>query len=111
MRAKSRSDGLDRNGYAPSILQDDMEHCFLCGRCDRKLDRHEIFPGTAYREKSKRYGLWVLLCNQPCHEGKDGAQYNRGIRERLSAYAQRLAMEEYGWTVEEFRAEFGKNWI
>ena len=98
-----------RNGYAPSILQDDLTHCFLCGRRDRKLDRHEIF-NSDYRTKSKHDGLWVMLCNQPCHEGKDGAQYNREIRERLSAEAQEKAMEVYGWTTEQFIARYGKNW-
>jgi hypothetical protein len=54
---------LDRNGYAPSILQTE-ERCFLCGRTDRKLDRHEPFGGP-YRAKSKADGLWVLLCHYP----------------------------------------------
>lgn len=99
----------DRNGYAPSILQDDLSHCFLCGRCDRKLDRHEVFFGP-YRDKSKVDGLWVMLCQQPCHEGKNGAQYNRAIRERLAAEAQEKAMEAYGWTTEQFIQRYGKNW-
>lgn len=98
-----------RSKYAPSILQQD-DACYLCGRRDKKLDRHEIFPGP-YRDKCKEDGLWILLCNQPCHEGKDGAQYNRGIRERLSAEAQEKAMEVYGWTTEQFIARYGKNWI
>lgn len=38
---------LDRNGYAPSIVQEYMDECFICranGYRD-KLDRHEIFTG------------------------------------------------------------------
>lgn len=101
----SRSDG-----YAPSILQDDLSCCFLCGRRDRKLDRHEVFCG-AYRIKSKADGLWVLLCHYPCHEGKDGAQYNPEIRAELSRYAQRKAQERYGWTLDKWRSRYGKNWI
>jgi hypothetical protein len=57
---------LDRNGYAPSIVQADTSKCFLCQRSGVKLDRHEIF-GNAMRSKSKRMGLWVSLCHTPCH--------------------------------------------
>ena len=42
---------LDRNGYAPSIVQADTSKCFLCQRSGVKLDRHEIF-GNAMRSKS-----------------------------------------------------------
>lgn len=102
-RASSRSE------YSPSILQEDLTHCFLCGRCDRKLDRHEVFPGP-YRDKCKEDGLWVTLCHFPCHEGKDGAQYDRKTREYLAAYAQGKAMDKYGWSTEEFIQRYGKNW-
>ena len=47
--------GLDRNGYAPSILQDDLSVCFRCGRSCEKLDRHEVY-GAANRQKSKALG-------------------------------------------------------
>lgn len=98
-------------GYSKSILQEDMSHCFLCGRCDRKLDRHEVFFGSAYRQKSKADGLWVLLCHEDCHEGKNGAQYNREVRNKLSAYAQKKAMEYYGWDMDDWRKRYGKNWL
>lgn len=100
---------LDRNGYAPSILQDDLTNCFLCGRRDRKLDRHEVFFGS-YRCRSKADGLWVMLCHEECHEGKNGAQYNREIRNELSAFAQTTAMEVYGWDIDEWRKRYGKDW-
>lgn len=100
---------LDKHGYAPSILQSDLSHCYLCGRTDRKLDRHEIFPGI-YRNDSKKYGLWIMLCHSECHEGKNGAQFNRQIREDLSDHAQHVAMLTYGWDMDEWRRHFGKNW-
>lgn len=97
------------NGYAPSILQN-SECCFLCGRRDRKLDRHEVFNG-AFRTKSKGDGLWVLLCHTPCHEGPDGVHGRRELREDLRAYAQGKAMEVYGWDTEEFIRRYGKNYL
>ena len=100
----------DRNGYAPSIIQEDDWHCYLCGRVAPKLDRHEIFQGSN-RQKSKADGLWVYLCHVPCHQGKGGVHDNRAIRNTLSAIAQQRAMEEYGWTTEQFIARYGKNWL
>lgn len=97
---------LDRNGYAPSILQQ-AECCFRCGRTSGKLDRNEIFGGVD-RDKSKRYGLWVLMCHEPCHSiFHSEAEYRR----RLRRYAQGMAMEEYGWSIETFRQMFGKSFL
>ena len=99
---------LDKNGYAPSILQDDLTQCFLCGRRDRKLDRHEPFSG-AYRNKSKADGLWVMLCHEDCHlSGVHGdAQKARELRQ----YAQKEAMYHYGWGLDEWRQRYGKNYL
>ena len=102
---------LDRNGYAPSILQLDCE-CWLCGKQGmEKLDRHEVFGGP-YRSKSKRLGLWVLLHHESCHIfGPEAVHSNGENARRLKAEAQRAAMKEYGWTVADFRREFGKNYL
>jgi len=101
---------MDSSGYNDSILQGYLTYCFLCGRRDRKLDRHEIFFGP-YRQKSKEDGLWVMLCHYPCHLGPDGAQYDRETRKDLSELAQRKAMDKYGWTLDEWRQRYGKNWL
>lgn len=96
-----------RSEYIPSLLQEE-ESCYICGRRDHKLDRHEVFGG-AYRQKSKAYGLWILLCHDTCHLGgvhKRPAEY-RWLKER----AQAAAMTAYGWTADDFRREFGKNYL
>lgn len=100
---------LDRNGYAPSIIPyHDELCCFICdGNGNGKMDRHEIFGG-AYRDKSKRLGLWVYLCHDPCHMKR--AHGNRGYQQMLRNTAQSFAMEKYGWTKEDFIREFGKNY-
>lgn len=100
----------DRNGYRPSILQKDLSRCFICGRTDRKLDRHEVFGG-ANRDRSKQFGLWVMLCHEDCHEGKNGVHQNAEQRAKLREYAQRHAMEHYDWTISDFRRVFGKNYL
>lgn len=106
---------MDKSGYAPSIMQDTVfePFCYLCGANGAldKLDRHEIFGGP-YREKSKRMGLWVLLCHNDCHIfGPLAAHNNASTALRLKQDAQRRAMEAYGWSTEDFIREFGKNYL
>jgi hypothetical protein len=101
---------LDIHGYVSSILQDDLTHCFLCGRCDRKLDRHEVIGGT-YRNKSKADGLWVMLCHDDCHEGRHGVHGDAQKARELRQLAQREAMRVYVWTIDEFRMRYGKNYL
>jgi len=99
---------LDRNGYAPSLLDREEGGCFLCGRTNGKLDRHEAFGG-AYRQKSKKYGLWCSLCHSECH--LNGVHLYAAMGRYVKRQAQKAAMSEYGWTTEEFRKHFGKNFL
>ena len=94
--------------YNPSIMQDDLSRCYLCGRSDQKLDRHEVF-GASRRDKSKRLGLWVMLCHDRCH--LNGVHAHKEMREELQADAQETAMTEYGWSVTDFINKFGKSYI
>lgn len=102
---------LDRNGYAPSIVGCDNE-CALCHKqLNEHLDRHEIFGG-AYREKSKRLGLWVYLHHNTCHIfGKQSVHQCAKNALCLKKEAQWLAMVFYKWNVDRFRQEFGKNYL
>lgn len=110
MRLNAFGQPLDCNGYAESIISDDYEHCFLCGRCDRKLDRHEIFGG-AYRSKSKADGLWVMLCHDTCHEGRCGVHGDAQKARELRQFAQQEAMYHYGWSATEFIKRYGKSYL
>lgn len=99
---------MDKNGYNPSIVQGDMCECYYCGRRSQKLDRHEIFGGPL-RAKSKALGLWVMLCHESCH------LYGVHLRPEswtwLKQDGQKAAMARYGWTVEEFIAQIGRNYL
>lgn len=99
---------MDRNGYNDSILQDDLTYCYVCGRSCEKLDRHEVFGG-AYRQKSKRYGLWIMLCHNSCH--LNGVHAFPRQYEYIKAKAQGIAMRQYMWTKEDFIKEFGKSYV
>lgn len=88
-----------------------MRRCFLCGRNGTQdpLDRHHCFGG-ALRDKSERYGLVVDLCHDRCHIfGADAVHRNPAARETVQKWAQKKAMEDNDWTVEQFRWEFGRN--
>jgi hypothetical protein len=94
-------------------MEETDRRCWLCGRngSAEPLDKHHLFSG-AYRKKSERYGLYVYLCHYSCHIfGKYAAHQNKETMLRLHQYGQRLAMERYGWTTEEFIREFGKNYL
>lgn len=96
-----------------SILQDDPNVCYLCGRSGGfdPLDKHHVFSGPL-RKKSERYGLTVWLCHDRCHIfGPDSAHQSGKTALHLHQQAQRAAMERYGWTVEDFRREFYKNYL
>lgn len=97
---------LDRNGYAPSIVQD-IDGCYYCGTTAGKLDRHEIYHG-GNRNKSKQLGLWVILCHD-CHMTLHHS--NAALDAILKAQAQRVAMQHYGWTTADFREKIGKNYL
>lgn len=92
---------------------DDYKKCFLCGRNGHgdRLERHHIF-GAANRPKSEKYGLVVWLCGERCHRlGKYSAHQNREVAKYLHQQGQRKAMQDQGWTVEQFIEAFGKNYL
>ena len=87
--------------------------CFLCGRngTTDPLDAHHIFGG-ANRKLSEKYALVVPLCHNRCHEnGKDAVHRNAATAQALHEFGQRLCMERMGWSIEEFRAVFGRNYL
>ena len=106
---------MDRNGYNPSIMQKDLTRCYLCGGSDQPLNRHEIFHADMKgkeREKSKRLGLWVMLCHERCHQfGKYSVHRNRDTDLLLKRSGQERAQDYYGWTTEEFISVFGRNYL
>ena len=95
---------LDRNGYAPSVLDHGGE-CFVCGRT-LPLQRHEVFHG-ANRQKSKALGLWVNVC-PACHERIHAGR--EGLDGLLKHRAYETALAVYGWRAEDFRARFGRSY-
>ena len=94
---------------AKSILQTNDEICFLCGGYGA-CEWHHIYGGSN-RQKSEQYGLKVRL-HHACHnEPPQGVHHNKEAMDYLHQIGQVKAMEYYGWTVDEFRVIFGKNYM
>ena len=89
-----------------SIMQD-SKRCFICGR-QVGLEEHHVLGGVANRPLSEKYGLKVWLCHEH-HTGKDGAQYNRELGDKLKRLAQ-IAFEA-GHSHDEWMQLFRKNYL
>lgn len=54
----------------------------------------------------------VYLCGNRCHRnGENAVHVNAENNRKLQRYAQKKAMERYGWTIGQFRAVFGRNYL
>lgn len=96
-----------------SIIQEDRTFCFLCGMNANlePLDEHHIYGGSN-RKNSEKYGLKVYLHHCKCHIfGKESVHQNGEINRALKAQVQRIAMQHYKWSVDDFRKIFGKSYI
>ena len=93
-----------------SIIQPEKDKCYICGQNGGYwgLDEHHVFSG-ANRKKSEKYGLKVYLCHDRCH--LNGVHKKADLNRWLRARAQKIAMNHYGWSVEDFIKIFGKNYL
>ena len=95
-----------------SIIQEDREHCFICGRNARAdywgLDEHHVYGGCN-RKTSEKYGLKVYICHDSCH--LNGVHKDANLNRRVQAIVQKQAMQYYGWTLQEFIRIFRKNYM
>lgn len=97
-----------------SIMQTGKE-CYLCralyGQCatlpDTSLEMHHIFPGTANRAKSEKYGLKVWLCADHHRTGPRAVHRNRETMMILKGAGQ--IKFEQTHTRDEFIKEFGRS--
>lgn len=74
------------------------------------VHRHEVFFGSN-RQKSIDYGLVVFLKPEMHNMSSMGVHFNREFDVHLKRIGQKAAMDHYGWSVDDFRAVFGKNYL
>ena len=90
-----------------SILQEDTDYCFVCGRYGTEI--HHIFYGNPNRKWSDKYKCVVGLCYNH-HRGNDGVHGgNKELDMSLKQTAQAKFQEIYPQT--DFLAVFGRNYL
>lgn len=70
----------------------------------------QVFGG-ANRSLSEKYGLVVNLCHECHNEPPDGVHFNAENMLALRKWAQKQAMEHYGWDEAEFIRIFGRSYL
>lgn len=73
--------------------------------------RHEVFFGTANRQKSIKDGLVVFLTPEMHNMSNNGVHFNRAFDLYLKQIGQKAWMEHYNKTIEDFIKEYGKNYL
>lgn len=92
-----------------SIIQDTKE-CYVTGST-YNLHEHHIFCGTGLRRLSEKYGLKIWL-RADFHNMSDyGIHFDKNFDLDIKQMAQQVAMEHYGWTIEDFIKIFGRNFL
>ena len=86
-----------------SIVQSDLSKCLVCGSLNP--DIHEIFSGTANRQKSIDHDLYVALCRTHHEE----AHKNGALTKWLHETGQKAFEQTH--TRQEFIKTFGRNYL
>lgn len=73
--------------------------------------RHEVFFGSANRQKSIKLGLVVFLTPEMHNMSDYGVHFNKDFDNELKQIGQKAAMEKYNWSIDDFRREFGRNYL
>lgn len=100
--------GLDRNGYAPSVMDTAPGVCYRCGKDYVDTVRHEVFAGNALRSISKAQGVWINVCPS-CHV----AYHENGPETEYLHKDGEAAWLAADWSrsINDFVAIFGRNYL
>ena len=94
-------------GKAKSVIFEDMEYCWECGRPHPHI--HHIFGGVANRKISDKYGYVVPLC-QEHHTGNKGVHFDKDFDLFLKRMAQEHFERNHG-NREDFIKTFGRSYL
>lgn len=78
-----------------SIIQPELDRCWFCPKT-QGLHKHEVFYGTANREKSIKWGMVVALCPEHHNMSSDGVHHNHERDLELKRCAQAVFEKRYG---------------
>ena len=89
-----------------SILQKEMNKCYVCGTT-KDLHIHEVMFGVN-RKNSIKYGCCVSLCAKHHNMSNEGVHFNRALDLELKKEMQKRFEEVY--PDKNFLKIFGKNY-
>lgn len=97
-----------------SIVFKNPYRCSLCGKHSDDLkggiiEKHEIFFGTANRDKSIEDKMIAYLCPE-CHRGTNGVHNCKETDLKLKRIGQEVWESNYG-TRDDFIKRFGQSWL
>ena len=95
-----------------SIIQDELDYCMICRRyLGEGGHLHEVFWGSANRQKSKDYGLVVKLCFNH-HDRQSIISVHHNPQGKMNKWLQQQAREafENHYPNEDFIEVFGRNY-
>ena len=75
------------------------------------LHRHEVFFGTANRQKSIRDGLVIFLTPEMHNMSDKGIHFNRNFDIAAKRSGEHAWLDYYGKTIDDFRKRYGKSWL
>lgn len=87
-----------------SIMTDDWEHCFLCGKQAQQI--HHVF-NKSDKKRSEKFGLLTPLCAN-CHALVHD-EPSQETNKELKKIAQADFMMHYSYA--EWMKQFGKNYM
>lgn len=88
-----------------------LNRCALCGKTKAQttIHIHEVFFGSANRDKSIQWGCCCGLCPEHHTIGKEAVHNNRTNDLKLKKAYESAFITQYGF--EQFMAVFGRNYL
>ena len=80
-------------------------------RINDSLVRHEIFYGVRNRQKSIDDGLVVFLTPDMHNMSNYGVHFNKSFDKELKQLGQKVWMEYYNKSIEDFIKRYGRNYL
>lgn len=75
------------------------------------LHRHEVFYGTANRQKSIEDGLVVYLTPELHNMSNEGVHFNKEFDLELKQAGEQIWLNYYNKTIEDFIKRYGRNYL
>lgn len=75
------------------------------------LECHHVYGGNPNRKLSEKYGLKIWLRADYHRDTPHCIHKDKEFREKVQHDVQLIAMEHYGWSVDDFRQIFGRSFI